>query len=346
MSKIALESNINGSGVFTIASPNSNVDRTLTLPDWDGTLLTEENQSILASFRNKIINGNFDIWQRALSQTSSGYGSDDRWFNYNVGTTKTHSQQLFTLGQTDVPGNPRYFSRTVVSSVAGAANACFKTTHIENVKTLANKIVTLSFYAKADATKNIAVSFDQVFGTGGSPSTDVTGISPQLVQLTTSWQKFEITIQIPSILGKILGSDRNDFLGVDFFFDAGSNFASRAASLGQQSGTFDIAQVQLEEGSVATEFEDRPIGLELELCQRYFQVYFLGIFVASPNLYGVNTGSYSMRKTPVLSFSDVSAVNLNLTSTTQYNTGFSITIQASASGNGQWIANFYLDAEL
>jgi hypothetical protein len=72
--------------------------------------------------KNAIINGNFDIWQRNTTQTLIGYGSDDRWSNDNVGTTKTHSRQAFTLGQTDVPGEPRYYSRTTVVSVAGAGN--------------------------------------------------------------------------------------------------------------------------------------------------------------------------------------------------------------------------------
>jgi len=40
MSKIALEPNASGTGTFTIASPNSNTSRTLTLPDADGALLT------------------------------------------------------------------------------------------------------------------------------------------------------------------------------------------------------------------------------------------------------------------------------------------------------------------
>jgi len=40
MSKIALTGNASGTGVFTIASPNSNTDRTLTLPDEAGTVLT------------------------------------------------------------------------------------------------------------------------------------------------------------------------------------------------------------------------------------------------------------------------------------------------------------------
>ena len=40
MSKVALSGNASGTGTFTIASPNSNTDRTLTLPDQTGTLLT------------------------------------------------------------------------------------------------------------------------------------------------------------------------------------------------------------------------------------------------------------------------------------------------------------------
>lgn len=40
MSKVQLQGNASGTGIFTIASPNSNTDRTLTLPDNTGTLLT------------------------------------------------------------------------------------------------------------------------------------------------------------------------------------------------------------------------------------------------------------------------------------------------------------------
>jgi hypothetical protein len=45
MSKVQLQGNVSGTGVFTIASPNSNTDRTLTLPDNSGTVLTN-NSSI------------------------------------------------------------------------------------------------------------------------------------------------------------------------------------------------------------------------------------------------------------------------------------------------------------
>jgi hypothetical protein len=53
MSKVQLAGNASGTGIFTIASPNSNTDRTLTLPDNTGTLVTNTSgsvsQSMLAS---------------------------------------------------------------------------------------------------------------------------------------------------------------------------------------------------------------------------------------------------------------------------------------------------------
>jgi hypothetical protein len=79
-----------------------------------------------------------------------------------------------------------------------------------------------------------------------------------------------VTVNLPSISGKTLGTNLTDHLGVFFWFDAGSDYNTRTDSLGNQSGTFDIAQVQLEQGSVATTFEPRTYGEELALCQRYY----------------------------------------------------------------------------
>lgn len=252
------------------------------------------NESL--SFRNKLINGGFDIWQRNITQTSSGIGSDDRWLNGNVGSTKTASRQTFTLGQSDVPGNPKYFARTVVATVAGASNFCYKTQIVENVATLAGQTATLSFWAKADAPKNIAIEFIQGFGTGGSPSSAVTGIGVTTVALTASWAKYTVTTVIPSISGKVLGSNNNDYLEARFWFDAGSSFNSRTNSLGQQSGTFDIANVQLEAGTIATPFEIRGFATELQLCQRYYEKSFnynvLPASALGDNRLGI-VGSYS-----------------------------------------------------
>ena len=277
------------------------------------------------SHRNKIINGNFDIWQRGTSQTTSGYGSDDRWNNANTGTTKTHTQQAFALGQTDVPGEPTYFSRTEVTSVAGATNFCLKNQAIESVRTLAGKSATISFYAKADAAKNMAIELVQEFGSGGTPSAAVTGIGSQLIPLTASWQKFTRTITIPSITGKTLGTDNNDNLRCNFWLEAGSDYSARTAALGQQSGTFDIAQVQIEEGSVATPFEQRPIGVELDLCQRYY-------FRKTKTGANVSFGAGHMYTTTSLRFEFACPVKLRATPTISFDAVANFAAQ-TADGN-------------
>jgi hypothetical protein len=190
--------------------------------------------------------------------------------NQSVGSTKVHNRQTFTLGQTDVPDNPTYYSRTDVTSSAGASNYVLKTHNIEGVETFAGETCILSFYAKADSSKNIATSFLQYFGSGGSPSADVNAIGPATHALTTSWQKFTSTVTIPSVSGKTLGTSNNDSIKLLIYFDAGSDHDLLTNSLGQQSGIFDIAHVQLEKGSTATDFETRHIGQELALCQRYY----------------------------------------------------------------------------
>lgn len=306
----------------------------------------------LFAFRNKIINGGFDIWQRGTSQTSDNMGSDDRWYNINSITTKVHSQQSFALGQIEVPGNPRYYSRTVVSSVANAASLCAKFQSIEGVKTLSGSVATLSFYAKADSTKKLAIYARQYFGTGGSPSSPVDGIGYTLLNLTSSWQKFTINITLPSISGKTLGTDNNNSLQLYFWFDTGSNYNGLVVGLGQQSGTFDIAQVQLEEGSVATPFEQRPYGTEFALCQRYFEVsigivggYDLtGSYLQVPVIYQVQK-----RTQPTLTLGDAykGAVNINnLSSVLSTQVGFVYQGSVISAGHGE--AGHYIlsDAEL
>lgn len=241
----------------------------------EGTLTVQgQNVTPFSGFKNYIINGNFDVWQYGTSQTSRGYGSDDRWFSASVGSTSTHSQVVCTDTERAL-FNASYFSRTDVTSITGVGNYTIKRQSIENVIKLSGKIVTLSFWAKADSNKNIWLEFKQSFGTGGSPSAQTTGIYGQAIPLTTTWQKKTITVTLPSIVGKTLGTDGVHTTSTDlqFWFDVGSGSTGRIPTGTQQSGTFDIAQVQLEEGSVATPFENRPYGLELSLCQRYYELF-------------------------------------------------------------------------
>jgi len=309
-------------------------------------------------FKNFVINGNFAIWQRATSQTTNGYDSDDRWLNNISGTTIVHSRQTATDTERALFSS-NFFSRTVVTSVAGVANFSKKSQKIEDITKLAGKTVTLSFWAKADIAKNIALEFYQDFGTGGTPSALVLGIGSQLIALTTTWAKYSVTVTMPSIVGKTLGTDglHTTSTVCSFWFDAGSNHDARTASLGQQSGTFDIAEVQIEEGSVATPFEQRLIGLEFNLCSRYYQV----LSTIHPQVFQdastlrtrvVFTYLTRMRDIPTVTTTTPTTTNCSwsaglteLLSITD--SSFIIYIKATTSGMaGVTISNVYLDAEL
>lgn len=328
-------------------------DSAYILCDGTGFYTFADRPAAPAVYRNYLINGDFDLWQYATSQTSSGYGSDDRWTNSNNGSTKTHSRQAFALGQTAVPGNPTFFSRTAVTSVANAANFVVKTQRVENVGTLSGKTVTLTFWAKADASKNMAIALEQFFGTGGSPTTTVT-IGAQLIPLTTAWTRFSKVFTLPSVSGSTLGSDINDALTVLFWFDAGANNASRSASIGQQSGTFDIAHVALNEGDVsmiADPFEFRAPAEERVLCQRYYEIgnarWDGNVTNATPYTTPVFF-KVTKRVIPTVVQTNVSNVSFPATTSSSLTvvSGYWSTRNANTTANGNWLESWTASAEI
>ena len=219
--------------------------------------------------KNWIINGMFDVWQRGTSIVNRINAETYNVDRYNVflagGTTSTTSQQAFTIGQVDVPNNPKYFSRNVVVSGGLASSRCMFQQKIEDVTKLSGKTITVSVWAKANANKNISIELTQDFGVGGS--TPIVGISSQKFAIDTTWKRLTKTMVVPSVTSKTLGA--NNHLKLVVWFDAGSDFNARTDSLGNQSGTFDIANVSLVEGSVAVECQNQPYADVLRDCQRY-----------------------------------------------------------------------------
>jgi hypothetical protein len=136
------------------------------------------------------------------------------------------------------------------------------------VGTLPPGEATVSFWVKASANLNMSFECEQIFGTGGSTTVD--GIGAVKIPVTTSWTKVTHTFTVPSLAGKTISRSTSK-LNINLWFSGGPSYNARNDSLGLQSGTFDIAQVQLEVGPIATEFEHRAIGQELALCQRYYQ---------------------------------------------------------------------------
>ena len=213
--------------------------------------------------KNKIINGDFNVNQRAFtSTTGSNYGFD-RWKLNLSGGTATYSAQTFTAGAAPVAGyEAKNFAR-VVTTVGN--DYCKLDQRIESVRTLAGQTVTVSFWAKGTNPATLGslnVTMVQDFGTGGSPSASVIQNFGSLV-LTANWTRYTLTGTVPSISGKTIGTANDD--NISFGVGQGANAST-------DSWTLDIWGVQVEAASTASPFQTASgsIGGELALCQRYY----------------------------------------------------------------------------
>ena len=209
----------------------------------------------ISGFRNAIINGDFNIWQRGtsinLTAATSTYLADrfNLYMDTNAGTVN-YSRQPFTPGNY-IPGNESlYFAR-----ISTGGNCFLSFSHlIEGVETFAGRTVTVSFWARTSTAKTFSTMIRQNFGVGGSAVVD------KRISYTTStsWQRFTFTFTLDSISGKTIGSSSYLLLQPIEYGASTGNF------------TYDIWGVQVELGPVATPFERRPIATELLMCQRYF----------------------------------------------------------------------------
>ena len=248
---------------------------------------------------NRIINGAFDFWQRGTSFTSVVYGAD-RWVNQLSGGTVTMSRQAFAAGDTLGSNNPTYFLRQTVSGQSASGNRAHIVQNIESVRSYAGQTITVLGWARrSSGSGNMAVEPVQSFGTGGSPSSAVL-VAPQTVTLTSSWAAFAVTIAIPSITGKTIGNDNNDYLGLNFWTSAGSDFNARTNSLGLQTIGVDLWGVHIKVGThttAATDLYKQPeLGPELARCQRYFEVLPLQANLSTNLISSLYTGTIHWAK--------------------------------------------------
>lgn len=222
--------------------------------------------TISTSTPNLLINGAFDFWQRntSFSQVNGAYNAD-RWAHFfdGSGSAATISQQAFPVGQTLVPGNPNYFHRLAVTTAGSGGLVRYLNQPIENVALTSGKTLTVSFWAKADAARILALNFAQLFGSGGSSFVQIVPFaSSPTVSVTTSWARYNYTFTIPSVTGKTIGS--GSYLGLQLFYPINTIC------------TVDISNVMVTEGSFAPPLFYRAggslIGSELQLCQRYYEI--------------------------------------------------------------------------
>ena len=275
--------------------------------------------------KNKIINGDFGIWQRGTTLSGGGYLADR--FNCSTDATLTQSRQNFTAGSAPVAGyEAQYFIR-YAKSAGGSFLSPSQT--IEDVRTFAGQTITVSFWAKADAAVTIAPYYVQYFGSGGSADVGNT-IATQAI--TTSWVRYSFTLTLPSIAGKTIAT--GSYLQI---------FTGRY--IGSAATTIDIWGVQVEYGSKATPFQTASGGSiqnELAMCQRYYYSN-LGVAYVYFDTYAAS-GAYptfiipfptSMRVVPTTTL--VGTFTYSFASALAVNAGTNnyVALNITASGSGQ-----------
>ena len=279
------------------------------------------NVSGYSGFKNYIINGNFDIWQRGTGPfTNFNYGAD-RWIVYNDTATMSSSSTS---------------SNGVQKRIA----------HIQNV--------TAGKGFLGQAIELPLVGFGHPFVVGKKFTVSVrysstTKIRPLLIfrngVVGANPVELDSSMTSPAYKG---GSGVDETVSWTFTVDgtAASTNTCLVLSLIAESNASHVYmyQVQLEEGSVATPFEHRPYGLELSLCQRYYQVFNLGLYnnlSITTTLGGAISFPTPMRVIPTLGL--IFGVPVVYQNPTLYGTEY----YSQNVGAGLWnIGHHYASAEL
>ena len=285
MSKIKVNS-LEGVGASTPAISIDNASGTCTA-----------NITNNLSNRNLIINGAMKVAQRGTSQntiSASGYYTVDRW-NTNVVNPNT-----FRLNQAQSTQSPDGFSNSLSYSVGSgtekaiAANeriAIEQRLEAQDLQKLAYgtssaKSFTLSFYVRSSRAGQYGINIRQHdAGKDYNEKFDISSIN--------TWERKTITVS--GNTGDTITNDNGLGLWFRILLRAGSNHIGNVnyqswgtadndkVPAGQQttwgtsgSDDFYLTGVQLELGSVATDFEHRSFAQELPLCQRYFYPFLRG----------------------------------------------------------------------
>ena len=311
----------------------------------DGTCTANITNNL--SNRNIIINGAMQVAQRDTSVALSGYRTVDRMnFGGNwPGSAITQSQSDVASGTTPYTLGFRKAYKIVNSSQssAGAANYIVMTYKTEaqdlatsgwNYKS-ASSYITVSFWVKSSVAQNFYVRFQTKDGGSTYNYPFETG------SLTAdTWTK--VTHSIPGNSNLTIDNDNGEGPKIQWAMYRGSDDTSSSVTLNQWAAysdgtktpdytaamddwfltngeTFEITGLQLEVGSVATDFEHRSYADDLRRCQRYF--------------YGVNNADSQFR---AIGYGG----GPNWANGTLY---FPVTMRAAPTGSGSNLGSLYFN---
>jgi hypothetical protein len=243
--------------------------------------------------RNIIINGAMNVAQRNTSSTGSGYSTLDRFGGTRGTVTATQSQESLTSSDSPYSlGFRNYFRMTNTGVTAATASYCGMLQRIE-AQNIANSgwdypstssKVTISFWVRSSLAGTYYMNLRSNDGTSQNFAIPV-------VLSANTWTKITKTVSGDSDL--TFNNDNGIGLEILLWMHLGTDYTTSGHTVNQwnaysatdqapdypqnwnntDSATFDFTGVQLEVGSVATPFEHRSFGEELQLCRRYLQYF-------------------------------------------------------------------------
>ena len=249
---------------------------------------------VSAGRKNIIINGDFRIAQKGTTHNSSGYRTVDRFKMSAGGANNTLTQSQHALSSSDAPYSHGFRYSYHLNNAGQNANSQGYVIFQYNIEaqdmaqsgwnyTSDKDHITISFWVKSSITHTFLFT---LYTSDGTPQ-DYNVLFP--VQADT-WKKIIVTVPgDPDIT-----FDNNNDYGLQIMFNPylGSHYTSGSTvnrwrdhagytsrpdmddKWWKTASTFEITGVQLELGQNATEFEHRPRGEELLLCQRYlYSIY-------------------------------------------------------------------------
>ena len=212
------------------------------------------NNGSIAGNRNRVINGDMRIWQRGTTFTSVGTSTytADRFSTTSVGVNFTVTRD------TDVPNAQFKYSLKAVPASSTTPTEAAMRQQIEqlNMYDFAGQSVTTSAWVKCSKSQ-VKLRLGSLNNTGG---TDIT----QTVNVTAgTWTKISYTHTnfLTTTAWTATPTDAGGYVDIGFV----------DSTLVSTSDYIFVTGVQVEPGTIATPFERRSYGQELELCQRYYE---------------------------------------------------------------------------
>jgi len=272
----------------------------LSINNTDGTCTANITNNL--SNRNLIINGAMQVAQRGTTYTGANqFTTVDRFAINHGGLNEdcTTSQADVAAGTTPYTlGFRKSFKITNGNHTAGAGagdyiRMAYKVEAQDMASsgwnyTSSSSDITLSFWVKSSVSQNFNYLLHTSDGTSRLFPSETGTLS------ANTWTKITKTISGDSNL--TFNNDNGIGLILHIYQFLGTNYTSSSVTNNQwqnysgseqtpdqtstwyttNDATFEITGVQLEVGSVATDFEHRSFGQELALCQRYYFKYVQG----------------------------------------------------------------------